>query len=115
MTANNGAVFLKMRTALGILREATDDEVSVLTTLIILTIADKPGIVGGDLVDLFNAPKATVSRNVMYLLKRRTGAKGGAGYNLVDMAEDEADRRRKPLYLTPEGQRLVGRLKEVLQ
>ena len=103
----------KMRQALLAIRDETDHDFSLLSVLILLYIASRPGCTAQDILMALDTPKATISRNLMYMLDHRREGQG-KGYNFIDMVEDRSDRRRKEIFLTATGQKLVNKLAEIV-
>ena len=81
-----------------------DPELPMHSALILLLIAQKPGINLKELVQATGLVKSSVSRNVAALSKEY----GGKG--LITMTEDPMDRRNKVVKLTLEGERMVRSL-----
>jgi len=76
-------------------------ELGMHTALMLLLIAQKPGINLKELGRATGMAKSSVSRNIA-ILSKEYGGKG-----LVTMTEDPVDRRNKQLKLTIDGERLV--------
>lgn len=81
-----------------------DPELGMHVALMLLLIAQKPGINLKELTQATGLVKSSVSRNIA-LLSKEYGGKG-----LVTMTEDPVDRRNKNVKLTLEGERLVRSL-----
>jgi DNA-binding MarR family transcriptional regulator len=70
-----------------------------------LEIATQPGIAVKDLAVRTNMAASSASRNVMLLSDTHRSGKPGLG--LIEVRQNPNDWRRKSVYLTPEGERLV--------
>lgn len=81
-----------------------DPELPMHSALILLLIAQKPGINLKELTQATGLVKSSVSRNVASLSKEY----GGKG--LITVTEDVIDRRNKVIKLTTEGERTVRSL-----
>lgn len=79
---------------------------------VLLTIARKPGCSPGDLIDELGISSASAARLVARVSDWETPVIKGLG--LVRSEMDPYDRRKRNLFLTPEGQRLINRVVEAL-
>ncbi|WP_142850667.1 MarR family winged helix-turn-helix transcriptional regulator [Telmatospirillum sp. J64-1] len=101
----------KLRQAILVLEEfrKLDPELPIQIALILLLIAEKPGISNRELVQLTGLGKSSVARNVAILSKEH------GKFGLVTYYEDPEDRRNKVAKLTPEGQRFINSIKHYFE
>ena len=85
-----------------------DPELQLQTVKVFLLVAERPGILQGDIADLASISQGGSSRNVHALGKRHRSGKRGLG--LIVQRSDKADIRKVRLYLTDKGRALADRL-----
>ena len=102
------------KTTLRLLEELRkiDPEMQLQTASVFLYVAHNEGITMKDLGDQLGLAQSSCSRNVAYFSK--INRKHKEGYDLLVAREDPAERRRKLVYLTPKGRRIVESLGIVL-
>lgn len=83
-------------------------EMTMLQAMCLLHVAHNEGIAQTDLYDALDSNDSTVSRTLALLSD--LGVRQYAGLDLVAMRVDKADRRRRLIYLTPKGRRLIGEI-----
>ena len=91
--------------ALDILREEIDAELTVQVAMTFFGVAASEGVGVRELAERLEARESAVSRNVGLLAEY--GRRGKAGAKVVEIRFDRHDRRAKPLYLTPKGERVL--------
>ena len=77
-----------------------DETMPIQMALILMLVAQKPGISLSELTKLTGLGKSSVARHVAALSKQ-------FGKGLIDYSEDPADRRNKVAQLTPQGDRFI--------
>lgn len=87
-------------------REIGDIPVQMLATLLEAALED--GLSIQDIETRLKMSKAAASRNVLALTQ--VNARREEGYGLLITRDDQADRRRKLVSLTPKGERVVKAL-----
>ena len=99
------------------LRFARDNiapDVTVQRVLVLLTIAQNPGLSQAELGGVLPGISVTaLSRNIADLSLRTSQKRPGPG--LVELRQDPDNLRRKRAFLTPAGRRLVGRWAKTLR
>lgn len=89
-----------------------DPHMPVQYLLALLAISRNPGCSPGDLVVELGTSSASAARIVAALSTwERVGKRG---HGLIHITISTADRRRRELWMTPEGQQLIARLEEAL-
>lgn len=99
-----------LHTAIGFLAalREIDPYIPSQTAECLLVIAVNPGITMQRLSELTGLAQSSCSRNVALLSKfQRLGKEG---YDLVEAVDDPRERRRKIVYLTSKGQRVVNKV-----
>jgi len=104
-TASVAGNINKLINAMETLRSVHQD-MTLNQVLVLLTVAANEGITQKQVVDLMGLTDGSVARIVAILSKY--GNRGTGPFNLIDMRIDDADRRQRALFLTPEGRRLVN-------
>lgn len=94
---------------LGEFREI-DPEIPIQTAAMLLVVAMTPGVTMKELGERLGISQASCSRNVAALSKVHRLDK--PGYDLVYAVEDPAERRRKIVRLTPQGEQFMAQLLE---
>lgn len=78
----------------------------------LLVVANRPGLTMAELEKETGLAQSTISRNVASLSKwHRIGKEG---YDLVEAVDDPRERRRKIVFLTVKGQRLVQKIMQTM-
>lgn len=102
---------------LDFLRFARDNiapDVTVQRVLVLLSIARHPGLSQSELsAQLPGISTTAMSRNIADLSERTSRKCGGPG--LVRLEQDPRNLRRKRVFLTPKGRRLIRRWAQTLQ
>jgi DNA-binding MarR family transcriptional regulator len=83
-----------------------DPYIPTQTAECLLVVAQHPGITMQKLSDETGLAQSSCSRNVAMLSKFHR--LGKPGYDLVEAVDDPRERRRKIVYLTPHGRKLVN-------
>lgn len=79
----------------------------------LLVVAARPGITMGDLSEATGLAQSSCSRNIAALSKwHRLGKEG---YDLVEAVDDPRERRRKIIYLTQKGHKVVNRIMQTIE
>lgn len=104
--------FLRLTNLMHVIR-AVDPHMAIQHVLALLVIARKPGCSPGDLMTELETSSASAARIVARLSTWETPTI--KGYGLIEVEMDMADRRRRLLWLTPAGQKLVCKMEEALQ
>jgi DNA-binding MarR family transcriptional regulator len=89
------------------LREV-DPYIASQTIECLLAVAMRPGITMQDLSKDTGLAQSSCSRNIALLSKYHR--LGKEGFDLVEAVDDPRERRRKIVYLTAKGQKLVNKL-----
>lgn len=92
---------------------ALHSEIQAQTIHVLLEVAIQPDITMGGLVKKTGLAQASCSRNVSLLSIRDRHDRPGLG--LVESEEDPAERRRKIVRLTPNGQELIALLADIVR
>ena len=90
---------------------SVDPEFAIQQLACLMYIAANEGCMVQDMADGLDMTQSSASRNVFALSK--VHRLGKEGYNLVVSEADPAERRRKLLYLTPKGKKVVKNLLNV--
>ena len=85
-----------------------EEEMPAQRLVVLLTIAIREGITYKEVQEETGLANSTVSRNISAMSK--INRHGKPGTNLVEAYQEESGYRRKLLYLTPKGKRLVHSL-----
>lgn len=106
-------------TALAVIEEVLkrfrdfDQEMQMQTAQTFIAVAMQPGITMKELSEKVGISQASCSRNVSAL--SRVHRLNKPGMDLVVVAEDPMERRRKVVKLTPKGQRLAESLTQLIE
>lgn len=87
---------------------ALDEQFPIQCAEIIFYIASNPGCTAQDLAHQTGLSISSISRNLMTLGQMRRDKT--IGHNLIETVGDPLDRRRRIIFLTPRGSRLVAKL-----
>ena len=102
---------------LDFLRFARDNiapDITVQRVLVLLSIARHPGLSQSELsATLPGISTTAMSRNIADLSDRTSQKRGGPG--LVRLQQDPGNLRRKRVYLTAKGRRLIKRWSQTMQ
>jgi len=109
MQQNTGT--LKMSLAVRAVSEI-DPHLTLTHLGVLLVISRKPGCNPGDLITELGISSAAAARLVARVSDWENPVVKGLG--LVSSEMDPWDRRKRNLFLTPKGQRLINRIEEVL-
>jgi len=82
-----------------------DEQMPMQMAQALLVIAMRPGLTMQELSEEVGLSQASCSRNVAALAKWHRLHK--AGHDLVESMDDPRERRRKVMFLTPKGKRVV--------
>jgi DNA-binding MarR family transcriptional regulator len=91
---------------------SVDPYIPSQTAETLLVVAMRPGITMQQLSDATGLVQSSVSRNVAMLSKYHR--LGKPGYDLVEAVDDPRERRRKIVYLTPNGRKLVNQVMKAI-
>lgn len=80
---------------------------------ILLAIAMRDGVTYRDLQDITGLANSTISRNISAMSKLNRHGKPGT--DLVEAIQEEDGYRRKLLYLTPKGRRVIESLSDNME
>jgi DNA-binding MarR family transcriptional regulator len=94
------------------LREA-DRGMDMGTALVLLYVAQYPGITVSELQRLADLDKSAASRHVLILTEKGDVARGRKGMGLVEYYPDPQDARVKHVKLTAKGQALASGLLKI--
>ncbi len=97
----------KLQLALSYLQDA-DEDISVEMVDVFLMVACEPGIAFGEVRKVTGLAQSTLSRHVSALGDYKRNRDHGAG--LIESVEDPNERRRKRLFLTAKGRRVVSHI-----
>ena len=98
----------KMLDFLRFARDNISPDVTVQRVLVLLSIARHPGLSQSELSETLPGISTTaMSRNIADLSERTSQKRGGPG--LVRLQQDPGNLRRKRVFLTPKGKRLIKR------
>lgn len=90
-----------------------DPEMQLQMAATLVLVAKKEGITMKEMSDRLGISQASCSRNVAAL--SRWHRLNRAGHDLVIATEDPAERRRKVVFLTPKGKRVMNSLLSLLE
>jgi DNA-binding MarR family transcriptional regulator len=88
------------------------DDMPAQQIQVLLAVVLRPGVIHEGLIKDVGITQASVSRNVAALSKWHRLGKPGADY--VEQIEDPRERRRKIVYLTPKGRKVVSKALEAI-
>jgi len=108
----NQAAALTLTNLMEVIREI-DEHMAIQHVLALLVVARKPGCSPGDLVTELGTTSASAARIVARLSTWEMPTI--KGYGLIEVEMSMADRRRRLLWLTPAGQRLIRKMEEVIR
>lgn len=77
-----------------------------MQAMVLIHVAAHPGVSQNELFEALDSNDSTVSRTLALLSD--IGDRKSPGLDLVRMQVDTVDRRRRLVYLTPKGKRLIG-------
>lgn len=106
----------KLVKAMELLRQKISKELPIQHIVLLLKVAEKPGITMPELSDVLDMPQGTVSRNVKVLShygERTEGQEGKPskfevkGYDLLRVEPDMYNRKSLAVYLTKKGEEIV--------
>lgn len=89
-----------------------DDVMPIQMALCFITVAQHSGLTMKDLSDMTGLSQSSCSRNIAALSKWHRYQK--PGHDVVRSEEDPTERRRKIVFLTAKGERIIKSLKEKL-
>jgi DNA-binding MarR family transcriptional regulator len=84
----------------------THPDMTVRAAKVLLQVAAEEGLTQSEIIHKHGYTKTTVNR-IIYLLTDKGTRGDGTGLRLVEKQGDGDDDRKKPLWLTPRGRRLV--------
>lgn len=96
-----------------VLKEASS-KLSLPQLLLLLIIAEKPGLSVNELSELTSLSQPVASRTLGILMGRYEGSEG-TSVQLVDQRINNQDPRRRALFLTEEGETLVKELEKIFR
>ena len=103
----------RMLEAMELLRKRVHREMPIQHIVLLLTVAENPGITMPELVNHLDMPQGTVSRNVKILssfVEWENGVARSRGRNLLRTLPDSDNRHVLAVYLTGRGEALVTEL-----
>jgi len=103
----------RMLEAMELLRKRVHREMPIQHIVLLLTVAENPGVTMPELVSRLDMPQGTVSRNVKVLssyVEWENGVARSRGRNLLRTLPDAENRHILAVYLTGRGEALVQEL-----